>query len=164
MPMHLDLSTLIDADTQLGIDELAEDYLDAPLTLLWPRWVTMYDEGELPLFVYQAAAQQLAAYACVFSQLQFGLFCSKHYPMHGPILIDDVAHQYLKMAFRTLSNGPPEIVKWFSADKPICVYPGFEANYWRYACNTYLKHAVIREPNYSNTMAFAAQFIENKPN
>ena len=82
--MHLDLSTLIDADTQLGIDELAEDYLDAPLTLLWPRWVTMYDEGELPLFVYQAAAQQLAAYACVFSQLQFGLFCSKHYPMHGP--------------------------------------------------------------------------------
>lgn len=28
--MHLDLSHLIDDDTQLGIDELAEDYLAPP--------------------------------------------------------------------------------------------------------------------------------------
>lgn len=124
----------------------------------------MNDEGELPLLMYQAAAQQLAAYACIFSQLQFGLFCSKHYPMHGPILSDDVAHHYLKMAFRRLSNGPAEVVKWLSVDKPICTYPGFEAKHWRQACNAYLKHAVMREPDYSNTMAFAARFIENKPN
>lgn len=161
--MHLDLSHLLDNDTLQGIDELAEDFLDRSPHLLWPHWLCMYDDVDLPPVTYQAAAQQLAAHACVFSCIQFGLYCSHHYPRHGLILSDDIAYYYLKIGFKALANERGELLHWLSNGKPVLDYPGFEANYWKNACSIYLKHALTNQYAYDSTIAFAEQFVTNRP-
>lgn len=161
--MHLDLSHLLDDDTLQGIDELAEDFLYSSPHVLWPHWLAMYDDADLPPVSYQAAAQQLAAHACLFSCIQFGLYCSRHYAHHGLILSDDVATYYLKTGFKALANEKDKLVRWLSKDKPVLDYPGFETNYWRSACSIYLKHAVANQHTYDSTMEFAEQFVTDRP-
>lgn len=160
--MHLDMSFALPKNELEDIKAVAIKFGPYYQAMLWPLWLRNVDTSVTSVNILQAGAQLLSSYGCVIATLRFGLYCSRHFPLHANVVSDDVALYYLRQAFKELMGSPEGVLMWLQKAE------GFEYNkaerslFWFQACTAYAQHEYEENPVHVNSqIEFAFQFLLN---
>ncbi|WP_286270533.1 hypothetical protein [Thalassotalea hakodatensis] len=160
--MHLDLLPLISEETICQLDAIAANRRGISPYICWNKWCFNPKSRSLPIVAWQASAQYLSSWGCVFSTLAFGLYCSRHYKVPGAIISDDAAKYYLKHSFHKIFEEQGELLEWMQMRKAHCYLPFHENSFWKSACKVYLLHALALKNIESNPVIdFAISFVSS---
>lgn len=160
--MHLDMTTILPKNALEDIENVAFNFGPYYQVMLWPLWLRNVDLNVTSVNILQAAAQLLSSYGCVLATLRFGLYCSRHFPLHGNVLSDEVALYYLRHAFRGLMDSPEGVMIWLQKAEGFEYSKEKRDHFWLQACAAYAQHEFELNPKHVNSeVEFAFQFLLN---
>lgn len=160
--MHLDMSFVLPKNALEDIEAVAIRFGPYYQTMLWPLWLRNVDTKATSVNILQAGAQLLSSYGCVLATLRFGLYCSRHFPLHGNVVSDDVALYYLRQAFKELMGSPEGVLMWLKKAEGFEYNKAERAMFWFQACTAYAQHEYEHNPIHVNSqLEFAFKFLLN---
>lgn len=160
--MHLDMSFVLPKNAFEDIEAVAIQFGPYYQAMLWPLWLRNVDLNVTSVNILQAAAQLLSSYGCVLATLRFGLYCSRHFPLHGNVVSDDVALYYLRQAFKELMGSPAGVLIWLQQAEGFEYSKAERDSFWFQACAAYAQHEYEQNPDLlTREIEFAFQFLLN---
>jgi hypothetical protein len=161
--MHLDMTQILPAQAVTDIENVAARFGYTCPSKMWQIWLNNVDTRTTSINILQAAAQMLSSFGCVIATLRFGLYCSRHFSMHGNILSDDVALHYLRISFNRLTKQKGAILDWLQNEEGFEYDDNHRSQFWIQACAAYAYHEYDANPAHiDESLEFAFQFLLNE--